>query len=453
MPSLNPSERFKKHPPGDDDPGETPQPAETGGMAGTGVESGAEADAVKTGQAAASRSAARYGPFAGTRPVHLLAVNYEHHPGGLGEDAKPLCYFYSPANGLLGAFDGLGGAGGETIRLPDGSERTGAWLASRLVRQVVRKVWADLIPPMMMFSASGDSGAYGQFAGAPAPRPPADFTAVLKDAIQQELIRYAAELGAGTGGRLKSRLIRTLPTTMALCWFDLDASQLTAIWAGDSRVYYLRPDIGLQQVTTDDLKSGADALENLTQDSPMSNCISASTDFVLHERQLELHSPAILLAASDGCFGYLPTPLHFEYLLLRTMHKAADIDDWQRILHTQFERVSSDDSTLSAALIGWPDFGSCQQDFTARYRRCEELIRANGAYHERVDFARQGLDQAREALAVHTRDLWEEYRKTYEIPTRVPTRDVPDRHLAEVAQRPVSPEPEPRTTHRGRPSW
>ena len=422
-------------------------------MAGTGVESDAEADAFKAGQAAAARSAAKYGPFSGTRPVHLLAVNYEHHPGGLGEDAKPLCYFYSPANGLLGAFDGLGGAGGETIRLPDGSERTGAWLASRRVRQVVSKVWADLIPPMMMFSASGDSGSYEQFAGAPAPQPPTDFTATLKDAIQQELVRYAAELGAGTGGRLKSRLIRTLPTTMALCRFDLDASQFTAIWAGDSRVYYLRPDIGLQQVTTDDLKSRADALENLRQDSPMSNYVSASTDFVLHERQLELHAHSILLAASDGCFSYVPTPLHFEYLLLWTLQRATDMRDWRHRLRAEIERVTSDDSTLSVAVIGWPDFGSCQRDFTARYRRCEELIRAYGAYHERVEFARQGLDQAREALTVHTRDLWEDYRKTYEIPNMVPTRDIPERRRAEVAQRPVSPEPEPKTTHRGWPSW
>jgi serine/threonine protein phosphatase PrpC len=429
---------WKKRPKSDDGS------EDTGEMASAGVESGAEADAVKAGQpAAAAPPTTKYGPFSGTRPVHLIAVNYEHHPDGLGEDAEPLCVFCRPSNGLLGAFDGLGGAGGETIRRPDGSERTGAWLASRRVRQVVRNVYDELIPRMMMLSASGDSGAYEQFADAPAPRPPVDFTATLKDAIQEELVRYAAELGAGTGGRLKSRLIRTLPTTMALCQFDLDSNLLTAIWAGDSRVYYLRPDIGLQQVTTDDLKSNADALENLTQDSPMSNCISASTDFVLHERQLELHAHSILLAASDGCFGYVRTPLHFEYLLLRTMQQATDVRDWRDRLYAEIELVTSDDSTLSVAVIGWPDFVSCQRHFKARYQWCAERIGTYDAWHERVKLAERELGQAREALAAHTRDLWEEYRKTYEIPNMAPTRDVPDRRRDEAAPRPAAPEPEP----------
>ena len=439
MPSLNPSEWFKRQSKGKASPGETPQPIVTGELAGAGVESEDEADAVKAEQPApATPSAPKREPIYGTRPVYLFRVNYEHHPGGLGEDAEPLCGFFPPANGLLGAFDGLGGAGGETIQLPDGPERTGAWLASRRVRQVVLEVYKDLLGEMMIMSPSSE-----QAAETTAPRPPFDFTAVLKDAVQKELIRYAAELGAGTGGRLKSRLIRTLPTTMALCRFDLDRNELTAIWAGDSRVYYLRPEIGLQQVTTDDLKSRADALENLRQDSPMSNCISASTDFVLHERQLELHAHSILLAASDGCFGYLPTPLHFEHLLLWTMQYAKDIDDWQRILHAQFERVSSDDSTLSVAVIGWPDFASCQHQFALRNKWCGEWTHAYDTWYERVELAERALGQAREALAKRTRDMWEEYRKTYEIPTRAPTRDVPDRHRAEVAPKHAVPAPVP----------
>jgi serine/threonine protein phosphatase PrpC len=401
------------------------------------VESEAGAGTFRAEQPApATPSAAKYGPFPGTRPVYHFPVNYEHHPDGLGEDAEPLCLFSRPASGLLGVFDGLGGAGGETVRLPDSSERTGAWLASRRVRQVVVAVYKDLLGETMIMSPSSE-----QAAEEPAPRPPTDFTAALKDAIQKELVRYAAELGAGTGGRLKSRLIRTLPTTMALCRYDLDRNEITAIWAGDSRVYYLRPEIGLQQVTTDDLKSRADAQENLTQDSPMSNCVSASTDFVLHERQIPLLGPSILLAASDGCFGYVPTPLHFEYLLLWTMQYAKDIDDWQRLLHAQFERVSSDDSTLSVAVIGWPDFTSCQHQFASRHKWCGDRIHTYDTWRERVEFAERALGQAREALAERTRDMWEMYRTTYEIPDKVPTRDVPD-HQAEVAPKHAAPEPE-----------
>ncbi len=98
---------------------------------------------------------------------------------------------------------------------------------------------------------------------------PFDFTAELKHAIGEDLNEYATRLHAGGGSRLKSRLIKTLPTTLAICWYDLSRHEFTAVWAGDSRIYYFHHDIGLQQVTTDDLKSNADALENLTQDSPM----------------------------------------------------------------------------------------------------------------------------------------------------------------------------------------
>ena len=86
-------------------------------------------------------------------------------------------------------------------------------------------------------------------------RPPFDFAYELKHALQDDLTRYAAEIQAGGSGRLKSKLIKTLPTTMAICACDLSSREYTAIWAGDSRVYCLQPDVGLQQVTTDDLKT------------------------------------------------------------------------------------------------------------------------------------------------------------------------------------------------------
>jgi len=427
MPSLSLFKKFlkwfKRSSKGRAKPTETPEPTETGEMTSTGVEPGIET-AVKAERPAAARPPMpEYRFFPGMRPIHLLAVNYEHHSGGLGEDAEPLCYFAPPANGLLGVFDGLGGAGGGTIRLPNGSERTGAWLASRRVSKTVLAVSRDLMCRTPMLSASSDSGSCEQLTETSAPWWHVDFTATLKRAIQEELVSYAAQLGARTDGPLKSRLIRTLPTTMALCLFDLDSNEFTAIWAGDSRVYCLRPDIGLRQVTTDHLKSNADAMANLTQDSPMSNYVSASTDFVLDEHKFELDERSILLAASDGCFGYVRTPLHFEYLLLRTLQQARDMADWQYQLHDEIKRVTSDDATLSVAVIGWPDFVSCRRDFKPRYEWCKKKIIAYNAWNgqvesaqQKLDQAREALDQAREALAAHTRDLWEEYRQTYEIP-------------------------------------
>ncbi len=56
-------------------------------------------------------------------------------------------------------FDGLGGAGGETIKLGD-LERTGAWLASRQVRNVVLTVYDELIRYEGSRQSSIDSDSY-----------------------------------------------------------------------------------------------------------------------------------------------------------------------------------------------------------------------------------------------------------------------------------------------------
>jgi len=421
--------------------------AETGSAAGATVETTTETTTVApaAGQRPAARATApmsKYGPFLGSRALHLLSIEYEHHADGQGEDAKPINEFYIAADdGLVGVFDGLGGAGGETIRTSGGSERTGAWLASRRVRSMTYRIFDDLIRRGLVIPAASDSDTQeesDETTGA-APKLSLDFAAELKRAIGDDLVSYAAQLGAGVGGRLKSRLIRTLPTTAALCRYNLASNELTAIWAGDSRVYTLRPDIGLQQVTTDDLKYDMDAMENLTQDSPMSNCISASTDFVLHERQIELHPQAIVLAASDGCFGYVSTPLHFEFLLLSTMTQATSMPEWHDLLCARIKAVTSDDSTMAAAIIGWPDFSSMRESFVVRQRWCEQILKDYDECKERVKRAELELDQARHALAAHTGDLWTNYRKTYEILNRVPVRDVPDRSRAEAAPRPSSP--------------
>ena len=165
-------------------------------------------------------------------------------------------------------------------------------------------------------------------------------------------------------------------------------------------------------------------MQNLIQDAIMSNCLSASADFVLRERRFPLPPHCVLIAATDGCFGYVQTPLHFEYMLLSTMRNARSFPEWEERLGAAIIQVTSDDSTLSAVAIGWPDFAAFQKRFADRSQWCARQVQALDAKRGTVDRLEKELGQAREELTTLTRNLWEEYRRTYELPASAKTRVV-----------------------------
>ncbi|HEY6746336.1 MAG TPA: hypothetical protein VI357_11535, partial [Mycobacteriales bacterium] len=64
---------------------------------------------------------------------------------GQGEDSDPIVR-HGRELGLVAVFDGMGGAGGTTYETPDGP-RTGAYLASRIARDVVEQRMVALLDP------------------------------------------------------------------------------------------------------------------------------------------------------------------------------------------------------------------------------------------------------------------------------------------------------------------
>jgi len=111
-----------------------------------------------------------------------------------GEDSDPILRD-GPDLGLVAVFDGMGGAGGTVYETPDG-RRTGAYLASRVARDVVERRMLELLEP--------DWNLNGKAAASD-----------LQRSVQRALRQRLEELKAPPSG-LRSRLLRALPTTMAL---------------------------------------------------------------------------------------------------------------------------------------------------------------------------------------------------------------------------------------------
>jgi Protein phosphatase 2C len=191
-------------------------------------------------------------------------------------------------------------------------------------------------------------------------------------------------------------------------------------WAGDSRAYVAEPDGGLRQLTTDHLRSGGDAMRNLTDDSVMSNAISADTEFHINHHQVELQAPFLLLCATDGCFAYVRSPMHFEHLLLSTMQDAQDVTNWQQALEAKVTAITGDDAAI--ALLG---LGADLDGFKKRFKdRIEEIGRRYidplDELDGQVHHAEQQLTGLRARRAELGAELWGAYKGGYERYLAVP---------------------------------
>jgi serine/threonine protein phosphatase PrpC len=316
---------------------------------------------------------------------------------GQGEDSDPILRDGREL-GLVAVFDGMGGAGGTVYETPDGP-RSGAYLASRLARDVVEQRMVALLDPK--WNLDGPAAA-----------------ADLKRAVQSALQARLVDLKAPTSG-LRSRLLRALPTTMALAALQRrepggDRWACHLLWAGDSRVYVFQPGPGAQQLTVDDIRDRGDAMANLREDSVVSNAMSADTEFVVHHRKVELTAPFLVLAATDGCFGYLPSPMHFEHLVLAALRDAPNTDSWSAAVRAAVSAVTGDDAAMAVLGVG-ADHDTFQELFAARTAELEQRwiaplneLDANLRRRERE------LEELHTAQRERQAQLWAAYKPGYE---------------------------------------
>lgn len=313
-----------------------------------------------------------------------------------GEDSDPILRD-GPDLGLLGVFDGMGGAGGTVYETPEG-RRTGAYLASRIARDVVEQRMLDLLEPD--WHLNGKAAARN-----------------LQHSIQQALKQRLQELNPAPSS-LRSRLIRALPTTMALV-----ALQRTqpggptwaghVFWAGDSRAYVFESR-GASQLSTDDLRDPGDALANLRRDSVVSNALSADTEFHINYRRVELRSPFLVVCATDGCFGYVRTPMHFEYLVLSHLLEARNTEAWSSALQAEIAAVTGDDAAMSTLGVG-ADLKEFQKLFAPRVGElASDFIEPLDELSDAVTRAEQELRALQSRQLDEMTERWNRYKSDYE---------------------------------------
>lgn len=293
-----------------------------------------------------------------------------------GEDSY--CYSISEDSVLVGVFDGCGGSGAK--KYPVYQEKTGAYMGARAVAGAVLH-WFEDEPHFLEHGRNNEA---------------------MKAAIGRSLT-VCKENAGSQGSKIRGSISKEFPTTAAIARCVVGAESVFAecYWAGDSRVYLLDED-GLAQLTSDDLDD-LDAFENLSGDGVMTNVISASKVFTLHSRSVEIRKPCILFAATDGCFGYIPSPMEFESLLLEQLENARSLEEFEEKVRQELTKVAGDDFTLVGAVLGFGTFSNLKRSLG---ERCQKL---KGHYLSGID--PENPESRRRIWNRYSRDYYRYYEK------------------------------------------
>lgn len=307
-------------------------------------------------------------------PEFVLGICSEQIPDA-GEDN----FSYSFCDGDIGyisVFDGCGGMGSK--KYAEHNYMSGARIASALAA----KITSD-------FSEKGGfklDGSDGKILGKM-------YKELFTDV--KEMLKVPGEMEIG------GDFFKSLPTTAAIVTVYSDNSDKLLcgfLWAGDSRCYFL-DEKGLRQVSEDNLETSEDAFSNLRNDSRLSNVINADFDFVLYEKIMEVNTPVIIIAATDGAFNYFSTPMEFEYVLLKSLVDSSSEEEWKYVLSKIIDKYTGDDYTIIAAIYGFKSFDDCRRYYKNR------LMIINDKFISHIDKASE--DELYE--------LWLEYKKEYYI--------------------------------------
>lgn len=302
---------------------------------------------------------------------------------GKGEDSDPIL-FSTESSAITGVYDGMGGSGASLCTSEFEGQHTKAYVASRIIREAIDNHVSN--------QRTIDSETLKR---------------ICVERLNREITNYPSPKSM-----LKSKLIRNYPTTftLAVANHKKDNIIIDSYWAGDSRNYLWIKD-GFYQITKDDLVNNNDPLDNLTSDSALSNCVCADNDFTINHIRLKINKqPYVILSATDGCFGYCRTPMHFEYLLASSLFSSNNQEDWERTMKEQIQEISGDDFSLSIIAKGFKDFIELKRLLGKESTQYVEKITIQ---QQRIEDLRKKLMESEVELQKTIECSWNSYKSSY----------------------------------------
>lgn len=329
---------------------------------------------------------------------------------GFCEDAPPVA-----TDRYAIVCDGLGGAGHTKHSLPDEenpgtvTERTSAYLGSRIVADRVERFFAE---HWEEWACSGETPEIGVYAG--------QLKEELDRAIQDYVEKMRIRIPVG-------KTIKIFPTTLASAVFlpCEDGLRVAAIWAGDSRVYLLTPSKGLRLLSLDDADGAA---ESMNSGTVMTNCVYAGS-FFLNYCVYTLREPGLVFCCSDGCFDYLRSPLHLEWLLLHTILDMPQEEGREpgeilgESIRDGIYQTIRDDTTMAGLCVGLPSIASLQEAFRQRTEDLDPMAVQMNGYILEKNAALDALDKARRVCRLNENKVSDGIQRVVEktLSSRTPT--------------------------------
>lgn len=277
------------------------------------------------------------------RPQHLIRIKGFNVPKKVnyGEDADPYdCVDTNKSWGVISVFDGMGGAGARKyVHNETQEEHTSAYWASRFVHSAVKELIEERNAkhvgenPILFI----ETHLHRQ----------------IKDKLDTEIAHFPSESST------MSKMIRKLPTTMAMCVYEIKDSivHIKTYWAGDSRIYMFDLE-GMSFLTIDDADApNNDPFSPANMDLTMNNAISQERLFRINKYEIDIpldkEKPFVLMACSDGCFGYFKNPIEFERMVRAELLDAKNWDEWSdRMRDAIIRNDQSDDLSMVAVTFG-----------------------------------------------------------------------------------------------------